>query len=159
MACSSKTQLANITQQRHHASEETSTVAAVDYPMIVGQRQRQHFTRLEIHTTKKIKARIAQKAIARIMIKVLKLASIQVITSSKALLGIWVLPPPDPPPSEHCARNAQNPSANHFLNSKGLNKMRTMWFHAGVIGSITEIFLCFSICSYFSTSRNGAGVI
>ena len=118
-----------------------------------------NFPRLEIHTTKKIKARIAKSARQAIVIKVLKLFSIHPYMPGNVLPVVGKLLNPDPPPSEHCERNAQNPNVNHFLNSKGLNRMRTMWFHAGVIGSITEIFLCFSMCSYLNTSRNGAGVI
>jgi hypothetical protein len=104
-----------------------------------------NFPRLEIHTKKKIKARIAKSARQAIVIKVLKLFSIHPYMPGYVLPVVGKLLNPDPPPSEHCERNAQNPNVNHFLNSKGLNRMRTMWFHAGVIGSITEIFLCFSI--------------
>ena len=40
-------ELANVSQQTHNAGQEAPTVSAINNPVVVGQRQWQHFTRLE----------------------------------------------------------------------------------------------------------------
>ena len=103
--------------------------------------------RLEIQAMSKPSIRNNKIPPATMEIKSPMLFSIHSLPSSKPdglLLLLYQKLPPFPPCSPHCARNAQKPSANHFLNANGLNKIRTMWFHAGVIGLIAEMFIYIS---------------